>query len=341
MNTLDKLSQQQLSQQQLSQQQLLRQRYNPLNDYLFYKIMGEKGDEVQLLGFLNAVLGKTGDDCFTSVEIIENKSFTPKVIGDKSSTLDVRAVVQGKTRINIEVQIRNQYNMDRRSLFYWSKEYAESLEAGQDYGELPDVVAINIVDFDYPPTGSVHTLFQLREDHDRDFVLTGALEIHFINMVQYRRQAKKGKVNDPLSRWLTWLNKRSPPELIAEVVNMDSAIQMANERMVYVTGDKEAIRAYEMRQMALSEHTSTMNYALGEGMKKGMKKGMKEGMSKGMKEGMSKGIAEGMSKGMKEGLSKGRQESALEIARKMKNAGRPLSEIQEFTGLPVETIEQM
>jgi len=34
------------------------------------------------------------------------------------------------------------------------------------------------------------------------------------------------------------LNEKSPPELIAEVVKMDSAIQEANERMVYVTGDK-------------------------------------------------------------------------------------------------------
>ena len=36
----------------------------------------------------------------------------------------------------------------------------------------------------------------------------------------------------------------------------------------------------------------------------------------------------------------GRAEGILEIARKMKNAGRPLSEIMEFTGLPPETIEQ-
>ena len=94
---------------------------------------------------------------------------------------------------------------------------------------------------------------------------------------------------------------------------MDSAIQAANERMVYVTGDKEAIRAYEMRQMALSDYTSTMNYARSEGRRRGMKKGRQ----------------------------KGRQESTLEIARKMKNAGKPLSEIQEFTGLSVETIEQI
>ena len=42
-----------------------------------------------------------------------------------------------------------------------------------------------------------------------------------------------------------------------------------------------------------------------------------------------------------EGLMKGRQEEKLEVARKMKNAGRSIKEIEEFTGLPSETIEQI
>ncbi|MDR0457115.1 MAG: Rpn family recombination-promoting nuclease/putative transposase [Treponema sp.] len=254
----------------------MQQRLNPLNDYLFLKVMGEKGDEVQLLGFLNAVLGKTRADHFTSVEIIENRSFTPKVIGDKASILDVRAVLQGKTRVNIEVQIRNHYNMERRSLFYWSKEYSESMGAGQDYRELPDVIAVNIVDFDYPPVQNFHTQFHLREDHNLDLMLTDALEIHFINMVQYRKQGREGILDNPLCRWLVWFDAGSPPELIAEVVKMDSAIQAANERMVYVTGDKEAIRAYEMRQMALSDYTSTMNYARETGLAEGHAQGRNE-----------------------------------------------------------------
>ena len=33
------------------------ERFNPLNDYLFLKVMGEKGNETQLLGFINALLG--------------------------------------------------------------------------------------------------------------------------------------------------------------------------------------------------------------------------------------------------------------------------------------------
>ena len=45
--------------------------------------------------------------------------------------------------------------------------------------------------------------------------------------------------------------------------------------------------------------------------------------------------------GRDEGRNEGQAEKALEIARKMKNAGRPLDEITEFTGLPVETIKGM
>jgi predicted transposase/invertase (TIGR01784 family) len=44
-------------------------------------------------------------------------------------------------------------------------------------------------------------------------------------------------------------------------------------------------------------------------------------------------------KGLEEGLEKGREKEKLEIARKMKATGRPLSEIMEFTGLTEEDIE--
>jgi len=46
-------------------------RLNPLNGFLFLKVMVEKGDETQLLGFLNAALGRIGENRFASVEILE------------------------------------------------------------------------------------------------------------------------------------------------------------------------------------------------------------------------------------------------------------------------------
>jgi predicted transposase/invertase (TIGR01784 family) len=109
------------------------ERRNPLNDFLFFKIMGEKGDEEQLLGFLNAVLNRSRENRLASVEIVGNRTFTAEVIGDKSSTLDIRSILEDGTKVNIEIQVYNRWNMDRRSLFYWSREFSKSLSAGQDY----------------------------------------------------------------------------------------------------------------------------------------------------------------------------------------------------------------
>ena len=203
-------------------------RLNPLNDYLFFKVMGEKGDEPQLLGFLNAVLGRSGKELIESVEIMENTSFEKDVIDGKSCILDVLAVLQDGTKVNIEVQLSNERNMERRSLFYWSMVYYRSLKGGQDYRELPNVIAINIVDFDYLPGENFHTCFHLREDADPSIILSPVLEIHFVNMVKWRKQREKD-LAVPLNRWLTWFDEKSPPKLIEEVLSMDTAIRAAYE----------------------------------------------------------------------------------------------------------------
>jgi predicted transposase/invertase (TIGR01784 family) len=252
------------------------ERLNPLNDYLFLKVMGEKGDEEQLQGFLNAVLRRTGRDRLVSVEILENKTFTAEVIGDKASILDLRALLTDGTRITIEVQLRNLGNMDKRSLFYWSREYSKGLEAGQDYEELPNVIAINIVNFEYIRGEEYHTSFHLWEDRDKNCLLSDALEIHFVDMVKFRKLGERDIRNDPLQRWLTYFDRSSPEELVEELIKMDSAIRKAEEKMSYLCNDKEALRAYQMREMALSDWTSGVNHARREGEKKGLREGKRE-----------------------------------------------------------------
>ena len=276
------------------------ERPSPLNDFLFFKIMGEKGDEVQLLSFLNAVLGRTGEDKFVSVEIMENKTFAAEAAGGKSSVLDVIAVLHGGTKVNVEVQIRNQHNMDRRSLFYWSRLYTKSLGEGQDYRELPKVISINILNFELLPAGDYHTCFHLKEDKD-NFILTDVLEIHFIDMVKWRRLDGKDMASEPLHRWLAWLDPRSTPELVKEVVNMDSAIQMAEERQEDVLSDWELWRLNEMRLKGQMDRVSFYN----------------------------------------DGIEDGMERRTTEIARRLKAIGRPLHEIAEATGLAPGTIEKL
>jgi hypothetical protein len=45
---------------------------------------------------------------------------------------------------------------------------------------------------------------------------------------------------------------------------MDIAIQKAQQKITLVSRDKEALRAYQMREMALSDFTSGINGARGE-----------------------------------------------------------------------------
>ncbi|WP_010260900.1 Rpn family recombination-promoting nuclease/putative transposase [Treponema primitia] len=274
-------------------------RLNPLNDYLFLKMMGEPGDEDQLLGFLNAVLTRTRKDPLVSVEIIENRTITAEIIGDKTSVLDVRAKTGDGTRVNIEVQLKNLDNMDKRSLFYWSLGYTRNIEVGDDYEKLPNVIAINIVNFEHLETRDFHASFHLREDTERDYILTEALEIHFIDMVKFKRLREKDIKNDTLQRWMTYFNQDSPAEVVEEIVQMDAAIQKAETKMDFVSKDKEALRAYQMRAMAMSDLTSAINKAKREGEK----------------------------------------QKAIEIARKMKADKEPGKKIMAYTDLTQEEID--
>jgi predicted transposase/invertase (TIGR01784 family) len=255
------------------------------------------------------------------VEILEDKTFSPEVIGDKSSILDIRARTDGNRRVNIEVQIRNLGNMDRRSLFYWSREYSKSLEVGQDYRELPNVVAINIVNFEFIQTENFHCRFHLWEDSDRTYMLTDALEIHFVDMVKFRRLGEKDVRNDPLQRWLSYFDPGSPKSLVEEAMKMDVSIRKAEEKLALVSSDKEALRAYQMREMALSDWTSGVNFARGEGLQQGRMEGLNEGLKKGRMEG--------------------RMESQYEIAVNLKAMGTSIDQIARATGLSPDEIAKL
>jgi len=88
---------------------------------------------------------------------------------------------------------------------------------------------------------------------------------------------------------------------------MDNAIMAANERQVYVTGDEEEIRAYEMREMALMDERARIRYALDEGRK--------------------------------EGLAEGKKEERIEIARNALAEDATPEFVQKITGLDLETIK--
>jgi len=99
---------------------------------------------------------------------------------------------------------------------------------------------------------------------------------------------------------------------------MDSAIKAAYEKFGFVTQQDFDVWDYNRRrQKAQWDMVSSRNNARREGEEIGRQEGRREGQQIGQ------------------------EEKAIEIARKMKTAGRPCSEIEEFTDLPSEIIAKL
>ena len=108
------------------------ERLKPLNDFIFKKTFGEEETKDNLIALLNAILSKKDIDKLVTLEIVENKQLTPELIEDKTGIIDVRAKTADGTQLEIEVQLTNQNNMDKRTLWYWGGIYSNGIKKGED-----------------------------------------------------------------------------------------------------------------------------------------------------------------------------------------------------------------
>lgn len=122
------------------------------NDFVFKKLFGQKGNESILKNLLEVVLKIKIDkiEVKAEVELEKNKK------DDKTGVLDIVAVADNNTTIDIEMQMQNQYNIRERSLYYWAGLYYTGLQKAEEYSENKKAITINIVNFDIFKEGPYH-----------------------------------------------------------------------------------------------------------------------------------------------------------------------------------------
>lgn len=272
------------------------------NDFIFQRIFGRTENKEILISFLNAVLMLEGEHRLDDIEIMENTKLERDRPDDKLGILDVRAKTVEGVQINIEVQLVNQYNMDRRTLFYWARLFYDQLEDGQPFQELKKTITINILDFQYIGIDSYHTVFHLWEDNNKDYKLSDVLEIRFIELPKFRKV--QPDLSKPLDRWLLFIED-SPKEVIEMIGKSEPAIEKAEKVLEYLGTNEEIKYYYELREKAIRDEISRVS-------------GAKE-----------------------EGLNQGRMEGKLETARNLLGLKMDVETISKATGLPVSQIEDM
>ncbi|KAI3349115.1 Rpn family recombination-promoting nuclease/putative transposase [Clostridium botulinum] len=233
----------------------------PLNDFIFKKVFGEKGNEDILISFINAVLKRTKKEPIVEIEIIDNKQLNKALILDKTGIIDVRAKTSKGENIDIEVQLTDQGNMDKRTLFYWGKMYLENIKQGQDYTSLEKVITINILDFNFLGTESYQSSFHLWEDIEKDYMLTDVVEIHFLELPKFRNKKDKDYMENDIERWLMFLEKDIPETTLKELMSLDTAIEKAEQKIEYLSSDEESMRIYYERERSLHERANMISSA--------------------------------------------------------------------------------
>ena len=245
---------------------------SPKVDFVFKKIFGNEKHPNILISFLNAVIKPT--DLIKSVQI-KNTDIEKEHIEDKYSRLDIKAVTNNGEHINIEIQVKNEYNMIKRSLYYWSKMYEGQLTKGQDYDTLSRTICINILDFKYLKNDNFHNCYRLKEKTTNE-ELTDVMELHFIEIPKLRKLENSEDISDMLEAWITFIESPTS-ELIDKLEMSLDEIKEAKEELLRLSGNDKERERYEKRFESLLEQNSLLANAERKGLQKGIEKGKKEG----------------------------------------------------------------
>ena len=245
-----------------------RRLLNPKIDFVFKKIFGSEKHPGVLISFLNAVLKPKNN--ITDVEI-KNTDIDKSYIEDKFSRLDVKAVTSKNEIINIEIQLKNEYNMIQRSLYYWSKLYEEQLEEGDRYDKLCRKVCINILDFKYLKNDRFHNGYRLKEIETNE-ELTDLEEIHFIEIPKLKKINSEKDIVDVLEGWVEFL--RDPEsEVVRKLEMTNKEIREAKDELYRLSMDEKERALYFIREKSIRDEISALANAEEKGMERGIKKG--------------------------------------------------------------------
>lgn len=175
---------------------------DPRNDFLFKRIFGSEENRDVLLAFLNKTFVEAGRPPLT--EIILLNSYTEKdTPRDKQSILDIHGRTAEGELINVEMQLFNKYDTEKRTMFYWSKLYSGQLQEGHSYKMLKKCVTINILNYSFLPNDQYHNVFHLREDRS-GISLIDDIELHFLELPKLGDHATPVE-NGGLVNWLLFL----------------------------------------------------------------------------------------------------------------------------------------
>lgn len=187
----------------------------------------------------------------------------------KQGILDVAMELNDDGKVNIELQVEMMSYWDRRSLFYWSKMFAEGLLAGQKYRKLKKCICISILGFKLDSRPEYHKVYRLRDGTGHEF--SDMMEIHVIELNKPLNGA--GRVDD----WIRLFNAGTEEELdMLEADTKNPGILEAIKEVRVMSLRKTLRMMHEAKLRELRDRDAREDYVRAEGRVEGKAEGKAE-----------------------------------------------------------------
>lgn len=276
------------------------------NDIVFKIFFSKAGHEKYLKSFLEALLNIP----IKKVEIVQEASLKQMSIKDKLGRLDIKATINDESIINIEMQMRNEHNIEKRSTYYGSRLISEQLSSSDRYEEVKPVILINILNYEFLEVPEYHTETVTVAKKHREYEIVRDIKYHFIELPKFRRQ--RPELANALECWLALIDYKDK-ELVKMAEEKETIIKEAKEDFEEVLSEGALKEIIEFRESAERDAASRRYWA--------EKKGMEEGMAKGM--------------------AKGSKNEKIKIAKKMLEENMNIKLIMQITELSKEEMEEI
>ena len=282
---------------------------NPRVNLAFKKIFGSEGNQDILISFINSVVSE--DYKVISLELM-NPYNSKNFKDDKGSILDIKAKGADGKYFDIEIQISDEGDYDKRALLYWAKLYSDQLRAGDNYSDLKTAIGIHILNFNCIPNNNKSNNKWVIAEADSGQHYFEDFTIYTIELNKFTQQENEDfrqmlpRIQTSLDRWSAFLTKASSLDRNNLPKEMDDlCIKRALDVLTVVSLNDEERAVYEGHLKWLLIEASTVK------------------------------------KAEKKARARGEVEGRIKIAKKMLQRGRPLEEIVEDTGLSLNELKNL
>ena len=191
------------------------------------------------------------------------------LLDDKVGILDIKAKIGDEINCNIEMQMIDKKNIEKRILFYWSKMYNMSIKAGQNYENLEQSIAILITNYELEGLKEIKkyiTKWNIREEEYQKIILTDVMEIYIIELPKFDKY--KQKADNKLNSWVKFIEN-------PEVVDMkeDKEVSKAKKILEEISKDEHERYLAELRQKYIMDQKAVEDAGFDKGLKVGIEQG--------------------------------------------------------------------